>query len=169
MKLNLKVGALVAALILMAGLLAGPAFAKNFAVPAKDPAATISIPDSWKTEEIEYGISAYSPGKDVFFSVESADEKTVDAMMKTNAEWLKENKIDMTVPVQKVEKSFNGLKGTVYHRVTKDEDGPTNVDFVVIPLSKNRVLFLTLWASDDEYKKHQAEFDGMIASLKPIS
>jgi hypothetical protein len=38
-----------------------PGFAGNLAFPAKDPIATLSIPDSWAMEEIEWGYSATSP------------------------------------------------------------------------------------------------------------
>ncbi len=35
-------------------------------------------------------------------------------------------------------------KGTVYRFDTEDDDGPTEVDFVLLPGGKNRVIFLTL-------------------------
>ena len=71
-------------------LLAGPAMARNIAVPASDPAATVTVPDNWKFEEIDYGYSAVSPDKDVFFSVEYAGKNKIDAMMKNNEDWMKE-------------------------------------------------------------------------------
>jgi len=39
---------------------------------AKNPAVTLRLPYTWKSEEIEYGFSAKSPDGDMFFSVESA-------------------------------------------------------------------------------------------------
>lgn len=161
----MKITALALALLFAAA----PAWAKNFAVPEKNPAITVTIPDTWKTDEIEYGYSAFSPGDDVYFSIETAGEKTVDAMMKNNTTWMKENKIVPTSDVQKIERDFNGLKGTVYHRTAKDDNGDTNIDFAIIPIANNRIVFLTIWASEEEYKAHAAEFDGIIASLKPIN
>ena len=52
-----------------------PSYAKNLAVPAKNPAATIVIPDSWDLDETEFGYSATSPDEDVIFSVEIAPEE----------------------------------------------------------------------------------------------
>jgi hypothetical protein len=83
--------------ILVAALLCfgctAPALAKNFAFPEKNPVGTISIPDSWKTEEIDYGYSAKSSDGEVFFYVEYAGGPRVDKMLDNNTEWLKENKI----------------------------------------------------------------------------
>jgi hypothetical protein len=149
-------------------LLAGPAIARNIAVPSKDPAATITVPDNWKFEEIEYGYSAVSPGKDVFFSVEYASKDKIDAMMENNKAWMKENGIDGSVKPTKVEMDFGGLSGTVFRFDTKDENGPTRVDFVVLPGGKNRTIFLTLWGSEQERKKHSAEVDAIMSSVKAI-
>jgi hypothetical protein len=149
-------------------LLASPATARNIAVPANDPAATITVPDSWKFTEIDYGYSAESPGKDVFFSVEYARANKIDAMMENNQAWMKENGIDGSVKPTKVEMSFGGLSGTVFRFDTKDENGPTRVDFVLLPGGKDRVIFLTLWGSEAERKKHSDDVDAIMNSVKPI-
>jgi hypothetical protein len=149
-------------------LLAGPALARNIAAPAKDPVATVTVPDSWKFEEIDYGYSAVSPGKDVFFSVEYANKNKIDAMMANNEAWMKENGIDGSVTPAKSEMDFGGLSGTVFRFDTKDADGPTRVDFVVLPSGKDRVIFLTLWGSSDERKKHSDEVEAIMKSVKAI-
>jgi hypothetical protein len=151
-----------------AALTAAPALARNVAVPANDPAALLTVPDNWKFEEIEYGYSAMSPGKDVYFSVEYAGKNKVDAMMNANTAWMKENGIDASVKAQKTEMDFGGLPGTVFTFDTKDENGPTKVDFVMLPGGKNRLIFLTLWGSAEERQKHSAEIDRIMNSVKAI-
>jgi len=148
--------------------LVSPAFARNIAVPANDPVALVTVPDSWKFEEIDYGYSAVSPGKDVFFSVEYADKNKIDAMMENNKVWMKENGIDGTVKPVEAEMDFGGLSGTVFRFDTKDEEGPTRVDFVLLPGGKNRVIFLTLWGSSEERKKHSDEVEAIMKSVKAI-
>ena len=148
--------------------LALPALAKNFAVPAKNPVITISVPDKWKTEEIEFGYSAKSPDGDVFFSVESAKGKKIDAMLDNNAEWMKENKINDKVKPEKVTMDFNGASGDVLRYVTKDENGPTIVDFILMEGGKNTMIMVTLWASDAERKTNAAAIDSLMNSIKPI-
>lgn len=150
-------------------LFATPLAAKNFAVPDKDPAATISVPDNWKIEEIEFGFSAQSPGKDVFFSMEYASAKKLDAMMKTNEAWMKDNEIDFSKTPESKEMDFNGISGSVLRYNTTDQNGPTIVDFVLLPAGKERVIMLTLWGSDTERAKHKDAITSIMNSVKPIN
>src|ERR1700712_79819 len=90
-------------------LLSGVANARNIAVPASDPAAIITVPDAWKFEEIDFGYSAVSADKDIFFSVEYATKNKIDAMMKNNKKWMKESGIDGSVKPTEKEMTFGGL------------------------------------------------------------
>jgi hypothetical protein len=152
----------------LCALLTSAANARNIAVPADDPAAVVAVPDTWKVGEIEFGYSAFSPGKDVFFSVESATKNDIGAMMKNNKAWMKENDIDGSVKPTESEMTFGGLPGTVFRFETKDSNGPTRVDFVLISVGKNREIFLTLYGSDKERKKHSSEIDSIMNSFKAI-
>ena len=145
-----------------------PAPAATCALPPKNPAITMVLPDSWKPEEIDYGYSAMSPDQDVFFSVEYADAKSIDKMTDNNAAWMKENKIVPTAEAVKSTVDFHGLKGDLLHFVAKDDNGPTNVDFVFTDAGQGRIFMFTLWASDDEMKNHAADFDKIVKSIKPI-
>jgi hypothetical protein len=149
-------------------IMSGPVFAKNFAIPADDPAATIALPDNWTLTEIEYGYSVVSPDKDIFFSVEYAGGKRLDGMKKLNDEWLKDNSIKIDDQPETIESDFNGIKGSILRFKAKDENGPTNVNFGIIPAGKGRVIMLTLWGSDEEQKAHDAEITKILGSLKPI-
>jgi hypothetical protein len=150
-------------------MLAAPVAAKNFAVPDKDPAATLTVPDNWTIEEIEYGFSARPPGDDVFFSMEYASKKKLDAMMKTNEAWMKENEIDFSKKPVEREMDFNGISGSVLRYETTDGNGPTIVDFVLLPAGKNRVVMLTLWGSEAERSKHKAAIKSIMDSVRPIN
>lgn len=152
---------------LLFGVLATSAFARNFAVPDKDPVVTLTIPDTWKMEEITYGYSAQSPGKDVFFSVEYADSKNVAAMMDNNEKWMKENEIKLVKP-NKAEAPLNGIPATIFQFETQDANGPTTVDFIMLPGGKDRMILLTVWGNDEERKKHGAAIDQIMSSVKPI-
>jgi hypothetical protein len=149
-------------------LLAGPAVARNLAFPADNPAATVTVPDNWKTDEIEYGYSAMSPDKDVFFSLESAGKNKVDAMMANNKQWMKENGIDGSVQPKVSEGKFGGLPAKLYEFDTKDENGPTTVEFILMPAEHERLLFVTLWGSEEERGRHTKEIDAITSSFKAI-
>jgi hypothetical protein len=146
-----------------------PSFAKNLAVPAKNPVATIVFPDTWKAEEIEFGWSAKSPDGNVFFSVESASGSRVDKLFATNDEWMKENKIKPKGKAVEKDVEFGGLKAKLYAYQATDEDGDTVIDFVVIPAGPGRVILLTQWASDEEQKANAADLDKIANSIKAIN
>jgi hypothetical protein len=144
-----------------------PAQARNFAVPDKDPSVVLNVPDTWKVEKIDYGYSATSPGDDVFFSVEFAHARKVEAMLDANDQWMKESKIKKVKP-EKVEGTFNGIEATIFQFNTTDENGPTVVEFILLPAGKERMIMLTLWASDKERAKHKTAIDGIMSSVKSI-
>ena len=154
--------------MVMACLLVLPVAARDIALPAKHPAVTVTIPSGWKMEEIEYGWSAMSPGKDVFFSIESASSKTLDALLKANKDWMDENKIKQVNP-QKSEEDFNGMSGTLLRFDTTDDDGPTRVDFVMLPGGPDSMVMLTLWGSAKERADHRSDVEALMKSVRPAS
>lgn len=155
--------------VALAACLIVPAAARNLVAPAKNPAIAVSLPDKWKVEEIEFGYSAKSPDGDVFFSIESANAKKLDAMMDNNNKWMKENKIDASKAPEKVTLTFNGVEGEVLRFNTKDENGPTIVDFVMLPGGKGSMVMVTLWASDAERKTNAKDIDAIMNSIKPLN
>lgn len=148
---------------------AAPAWARNFAFPKNNPVATVTIPDTWATDSIDYGFSAKSPDGDVFFSVESASAKNVDKLMSLNDSWMKENDIKVTGEAEKHEFSLGGLPATVVTRTAKDGNGDTIVDFVFAQAGADRLIMLTLWASAEERKANAADIKAIQASIKTIN
>ena len=159
---------LVAAVLTLAVAIM-PAQARNFAVPDKDPAALVTIPDSWKTEEITYGVSAKSPDGDVFFSIEYASGSRLDKMLANNDIWMKENEIKQKAEPTKREIELGGLKASLISYQAEDGNGDTQVDFVLIPAGKGRVIMLTLWASEDEQKANQADILAIQKSVRALN
>jgi len=134
-----------------------PAMGKDYAVSKKNPAIVLTIPDSWKVESIDYGFKAASAGDDVYFYLESTPAKGVDKMMALNDEGMKEQ--------AKVTEVNNPVKAKIFNFKAHDKDGPTNVSFTLIP-SKDGVIMLTLWGSDEEQRKHNAEIDKIFGSIR---
>jgi hypothetical protein len=144
-------------------------WAKNFAFPEKNPAGTVTIPNSWKTEEIDYGYSAKSSDGDVFFSVEYAGGSRIEKMLDNNTAWMKENNIKpKEKPVEK-EIEIGGLSAKLLHFDATDENGDTTVDFVFIAGGSGRLIMLTLWGSEEELKANQADIEAIKKSIKAIN
>ena len=153
-----------AVLVLVA--LGGPALARTFPVPPEHPAIAVSVPDNWKVSEIDYGYSALSPGEDVFFSVEHAENaKDLRAMMDLNTSWMKENHIKPVKPTEE-EGSVNGIPLTHYEFDTTDENGKTLVDFMLVRAGDSLAM-LTLWGSVEERNKHEKEILSIFNSIRP--
>jgi hypothetical protein len=157
-----------AAIALALALLVSPVLAKNFAVPDNDPAIVISIPNNWTTKEVKYGYEAWSPGKDVYVSVEFTAVKNVRAMMESNQKWMKDTGIKVNEPTE-AETNLNGIKATLYKFETTFKDEPTTVDFIMLPGGKDRVVLLTLWGNDEERAKHGKAIDSILSSVKAIN
>lgn len=150
---------------LLTALLALPAQARTLSVPEKTPVLTATVPDGWKHDTSQYGQSATSSGDDVFFAIEFADPKSLDAMKKANLAWMKEAQIKVVEPIES-EGTFNGLKATVYEYVTTDANGPTYLDLVMLPV-KGGTAMLTLWGSTAERERHAKDVAAIMASVKP--
>jgi hypothetical protein len=145
-----------------------PGFAKNLAVPEKNPVATLMIPDTWAQEEIEFGYSGTSPDGNIFFSVEYAKGDRVDKLFALNDQWMKENKIKPTGEPKKEEITLGGLPAKLFTYQATDENGPTEIDFVLIPAGK-RIILLTLWGSEQEQKDNKTDIDIIKNSVKSIN
>jgi hypothetical protein len=145
------------------------AWAKNFAVPEQNPAATLVIPDSWKIEDIDYGYSAKSSDGDVFFSIEYAAGSRIDKMLDNNTDWMKENHIKAKAKPVENNIEIGGLSAKLLHYDASDENGDTMVDFVFISAGDGRVIMLTLWGSEEELKANQADIDTIKRSIKAIN
>lgn len=160
----MKIFGVVLALILSFG---SPAWAKKFAFPQNNPAATVTIPDSWKTKSIEYGFQAKSPDDDVFFSIESTAASNMKKMLDENTAWMKENDIVVTGKPAEKELNLGGLKGQLVVYPAKDGNGETQVTLFFAE-SGQRLIFMTMWASLDEQKANEKDIDAIIASIKAI-
>ncbi|QEL23179.1 hypothetical protein FQV39_11790 [Bosea sp. F3-2] len=158
----------IAAGALALGLLALPAFAKNFAVPAKNPSITITLPNDWSTEEIEYGFQARPKDEGVFFSVESAEARQIDKMISDAQKWMRDNKIKAVEPI-KADMKINGIDSTVFQFRTNDENGPTTVDLILMPAGNGRVMMLTVWGNDEERGTNGKALDAIFGSIKSIN
>ena len=160
-------GLLTAGIILCASI--APGVAENIAVPSKDPIATLTVPDKWETQEIEWGYSATSPDGGLAFYVESAPASRVENLFATNDEWLKENNIKPKGEHSEAEVNIAGLPAKVFSYPATDDDGDTVIDFVVIQEGKGRVILLTLWGSQEDREANQDDLDAIKKSIKPIN
>jgi len=142
--------------------------AKNFRVPSKNPVVSVTIPDSWKTEEIDFGYNAQSSDGSVVFFIEYASAKNIDAMMKNNKNWMEENEIIVKGEPVVTDVLINELPARVMHYEATDDDGDTTVDFVFMDASSDRVIMFTLWGSKSDLEENAVDIASIKASIKPL-
>jgi hypothetical protein len=158
---------MIAGAVLCAALV--PGMAKNMAVPTNDPIATLTIPDTWDMEQIDYGYSAEAPDGTVKFYVEYASAARLDKMFATNDEWMEENSIKPKGKAVEKEMELGGLPAKIFTYQATDENGDTIVDFVVMPGGKGRTILLTLWGSQEEREANKADIIAIQSSIKAIN
>lgn len=155
---------LVAAAALIAGIV--PGLARDLTVPAKNPAVTLTVPDSWKTTEDGTSYKSVSRDGDVFFYVEFADADDAADLEDNNLAWMKKNKINSKMKPVVSEIDFNGTAGKVQTFNTTSDEGKTIVEFITLPASKDRIVMLTLWASQEQRAANSADIAGLLKSVK---
>ena len=156
--------------VLFAALAASSsAFSATFKLPDDKPVVSITIPDSWKPEEIEKGVQGQTADSDVYLSIEiTKSEKGMNAIIDGSFSMLKEHKIDLKKGGRKENKfDLNGLPADELLFQGKDEDGPTVVSITFVPV-KDTVLVFTYWASPEGDKKHTKELSAIVQSVKAI-
>jgi len=89
-------------------------------------------------------------------------------MLALNDDWMKEQKITPIGEPKVTVVDQGPVKAKIYNYKAKDENGPTNVSFTLIPTSDSLVM-LTLWGSAEEQQKHNADIDAILGSIRPAN
>jgi len=158
---------ILAAAVLAAAMV--PSYAKTLSVPANDPVATVTIPDTWEIEKTDFGFSAASPDEDVNFFVEYASASRVEKMLALNDEWMKEQEIVPKGKPEETEGSIGGLPAKMFTYAATDPDGDTVIEFILIPGGKGRMILLTLWGSEEARKDNMEAIQAISASIKAVN
>lgn len=142
--------------------------AKTVKLPdADDAVASITFPDEWKVEEVEGGYGADSPDNHVYISaVVVKNETDMNAAIDEVFAMLKEHKVELDESTKKEEKfKINGMDAEELLYQGTDEDGPTGVSIVFIPL-ENNLIILTYWVTTAEEARYQKTVGTIVNSLK---
>jgi hypothetical protein len=155
---------LVIAVALLAS--AAPGVARDLAIPPRNPAVTLTLPDSWKTTEDGTSYKSLSKDGDVFFYVEFADADDLSDLQDSNAAWMKKNGMNTKMKPVESDMDFNGTVGKVQRYNTTSNDGKTIVELITLPASRDRVVMLTLWASQEQRAANSSEIAAILKSVK---
>lgn len=155
--------------VLFALALLTPALAKTFKLPDEESFASITIPDDWKSKEIDAGVEAQSADDEVYFAVEATDAKGMDKAIAEAVEYLSGQGVTVDEKTMKQsEGKVNGMEGVDVTWNGKDKEGDAIISLTILAASKEKVLLITYWGSPDGTKKHDKELGAILNSIKPV-
>lgn len=149
--------------------LCAPAFAGTYKLPDKKPVVSVTLPDSWKTDEIDNGVESVSDDEEVYMAIESTSEKNVQKAMEESIQYLKKKGVVVEQDTMKQETmKMNDMDVVDISWDGKDEDGECKISLTVVGVSDTQGLLLTYWASPEGEKKHQSELNDIAKSIKKL-
>jgi len=155
--------------LLFALALLTPSFGKTFKVPDEESFASITIPDDWKSKEIDKGVESQSADSEVYFAVEATDAKGMDKSIEEAVDFLKEQGVTVDEKTMKQsEGKINGMEGVDITWNGKDKEGDAIISLTILAAKKHKALLITYWASPEGTKKHSKELGAILNSVKPL-
>jgi hypothetical protein len=143
-----------------------PGLAGTHKVPRDEPVATITIPDEWKTEEIDGGIEATSSDGEVYLAIEATDSDSIKESVAEASKYLKSKGVTVTDSSMKQEDGKLGEMDVVdISWDGKDEDGPAKISLRIVAVTKTEGLLVIYWASPTGAKKHAEALTAIAKSI----
>ena len=155
--------------VLLTSALIIPAFGKTFKIPDDESFASITIPDDWKSQEIDSGVESQSPDDEVYFYVEATDAKGMDKAIVEAVEYLSGQGVTVDDKTMKqTEGKINGMDGVDVTWSGKDKEGAAIISLTILAASKEKVLLIAYWGSPDGTKKHDKVLGEILKSIKKV-
>jgi hypothetical protein len=145
--------------------------AKTFKLPNDEfSIASIDIPDSWKPKEVDRGVECQSSDDAVYMSIVAVgSEKGMTAEIDETFEMLKSRNVVLDEKSKKENKfKVGSLDATELLFQGKDQDGPTAVSIVFVPV-KDKMVIITYWVETAKEQEHLKEVGTIVNSLKASS
>jgi hypothetical protein len=154
---------------LCAGMVA-PLLSATHRVPQEKPVVAISIPDKWHTKEFEEGLQgASSDGSVHFLVVLTETNKTAESI--GEAMRYVRNKGGITVKSGSGKRERGMLNGIELLKLSWDgqnSNGRVTIQFAIVSISKKQPLLVAYWGSPQAQRKHRAELDAILKSIKKV-
>jgi hypothetical protein len=157
---------LLAALLITAAM-ALPLHAKVYKLPKEDTLCTINFPSEWTVKVEDESLDATSKDEEIYINIEVNDADSIEGAIEETFGYLKKNKVTVDKKTEKkTEGKLNGMDVVDFSWDGKDTDGATKISLTIVQVSAKKGLLILYWASPEGEKKHQAELDAIIKSLK---
>lgn len=154
-------------ILALTAVLALPSFGKTYKLPKDEPLCSIDFPKSWTVKVEDEALDANSDDEEIYINIEVNDGDSIEGAIDETFGYLKKNKVIVDKKTQKqTEGKLNGMDMVDFSWDGKDADGPTKVSLTIVQVNKKKALLILYWASPEGEKKHQADLEAIIKSLK---
>lgn len=155
--------------LLLALALVAPSYGKTFKLPDEDSFASITIPDDWKSKEIDSGVESQSGDGEVYFYVEATDAKGVGKQIEEAVKYLQEQGVTVDEKSMKQsEGKINGMDVAEVDWKGKDKEGDAEISLSIVEITKEKGLLVVYWASPEGTKKHIKALGEIANSVKAV-
>jgi hypothetical protein len=144
------------------------AIAGTFPIPAENPIATVSIPDSWKPNAYDVGVEGTSADGALYVAFESVDAADVKTATEEGLKYYVKNGVETDLASMKTKDiKINNLDAFDLSFTGKDKDGPANISLTLVKTnSPAKFLLLYYWGSSGGEKANGAELKAISDSIQ---
>ena len=144
------------------------AFAGTFPIPAENPIATVSIPDSWSPNAYDGGVEGTSADGKLYVAFESVAANDVKSATEEGLKYYIKNGVEIDQSSMKTKDiKINSLDAFDLSFTGKDKDGPANISLTLVKTnSANRFLLLYYWGSSEGEKANAKELKAISDSIQ---
>jgi hypothetical protein len=158
------------AFFLSLALLLAPALAHagTFPIPADNPIATVSIPDTWGPNAYEGGVEGTSADGKIYVAFESIDADDVKSATEEGLKFFIKSGVTLDKDSMKTKDTkVNNLPAFDLTFTGKDKDGPANISLTLVETNaKGKFLLLYYWGSSEGEKANGAELKAISDSIQ---
>jgi hypothetical protein len=149
-------------------LLSSAAMAKTFPVPADDPIATVSIPDSWNPEPYEGGVEATSDDTKIYVAIEEVAADDVKSATEEGIKFFVKSGVEIdSNSMQTKQIKINNLDAFDITFTGKDKSGPANISLTLVATNAaGKFLLLYYWGSPEGEKANMDDLKKISESIQ---
>jgi hypothetical protein len=144
------------------------ALAGTFPVPAENPIATVSIPDSWGPNAYEGGVEGTSADGKLYVAFESIDAADVKTATEEGLKYFIKQGVTLNKDSLKTKDiKINNLPAFDLAFTGTDKDGPANISLTLVQTNATgKFLLLYYWGSSEGEKANLTELKAISDSIQ---
>jgi hypothetical protein len=144
------------------------AIAGTFPVPAENPIATVTIPDSWGPAAYDGGVEGTSADGKLYVAFESVDAADVKTATEEGLKYYIKNGVVIDQASLKTKDiKINNLEAFDLSFTGKDKDGPANISLTLVKTNAaTKFLLLYYWGSSEGEKANAADLKAISDSIQ---